>query len=77
MTPLIFIVSAIAGILLKSEDVYFFFSKIFRTILNNSDNLFGSDCKREIQISQAADNNSFLVRRNKRVVIMHSYAEFI
>ena len=33
----IFIISAIAGILLKSQDVYFFFSKILRTILNNSD----------------------------------------
>ena len=29
--------SALAGILLKSESVYFFFSTIFGTILNNSD----------------------------------------
>ena len=41
------IISAIAGILLKSQAVYFFSSKILRTILNNSDILFGSGCKRE------------------------------
>ena len=29
------------------------------------------------KISQAVDNNSFLVRWNERVVIMHSYAEVI
>ena len=39
--------------------------------------LFGSEHKREIQISQAADNNSFLVRWNERVVMMPSYAEFL
>ena len=33
--------------------------------------------KRENWISQAADNNSFLVRWNERVVIMDSYAEFV
>ena len=32
--------------------------------------LFGSDCKRENWISQAADDNSILVRWNERVVIM-------
>ena len=53
-----------------------FFSTIF-VILKNSDILFGSEYKREIKILQAADNNSFLVRWNERVVIMHSYAEFI
>ena len=57
----IFIISGIAGIILKSQDVYFFFSKILRTILNNSDILFGSDYKRENQIFQAADNISILV----------------
>ena len=31
---------------IESEDVYFF-SNILRTILNKSDILFGSDCKRE------------------------------
>ena len=44
----VFIISAIAGILLKSQDVYFFFSSIFVVILNNSDILFGSEYKREI-----------------------------
>ena len=33
----VFIISAMAGILLKSQDVYFSFSTILRTILNNSD----------------------------------------
>ena len=42
-----FIISAIAGILLKPQDVYFFFSKILRMILNNSDIVFGSDYDRE------------------------------
>ena len=46
-------------------------------ILNNSDILFGSERKRENKISQAADNNSILVRWNERVVIMHSYADVI
>ena len=41
--------------------------------MKNSDILFGSDCKHENSISQAADDNSFLVR----VVIMHSYAGVI
>ena len=39
--------------------------------------LFGNEYKREIQIFQAADNNSFLVRWSERVVIMQSYSEFI
>ena len=43
----LFIISAIAGILLKPQDVYFFLSKILRMMLNNSDILFGSDYKRE------------------------------
>ena len=59
-----FIISAIA-----------FFSKIFVVILNNSDILF--EYKPEFYIFQAVDNNSFLVRWNERVVIMHSYAKFI
>ena len=42
-----------------------------------SDILFGSDCKRENQISQAADDISILVRWNERVVVMHSYADVI
>ena len=46
-------------------------------ILNYSDILLGSEYKREIQLSQATDNNSFLVRWNERVVIMHSYADVI
>ena len=45
--------------------------------LKNSDILFGSEYRREMKISQAADNSSFLVRWNERVVIMHSYVEFI
>ena len=40
------VISAIAGILLKPQD-FFFFSKILRVILNNSDILFGSDYKRD------------------------------
>ena len=71
------IISAIAGILLKSEDVSLFFSTIPRTILYNSDLLFGSDCKRESYISQAADDISLLVRWNERVVTMHSYTDVI
>ena len=55
----------------------FLFSTILVVILKNSDILFGSEYKREIQISKAADNNSILVRWIERVVIMHSYAEFI
>ena len=43
----VFIISAIAGILLKPQDVNIFFSTIFGMILNNSDILFGSDYKRE------------------------------
>ena len=46
-------------------------------ILNKSDILFGSDCKRGKHFSQAADNNSILVRWNERVVIIHSYADVI
>ena len=46
-------------------------------ILNNSDILFGSDCKRGNEISQAADDISSLVRWNERVVIIHSYADVI
>ena len=42
-----FIISAIAGILLKSQEFYFFFSKILVAILKNSDILFGSDYTRE------------------------------
>ena len=40
----VFIISSLAGIL-KSQNVYFFFSTILGTILNNSDILFGSDYK--------------------------------
>ena len=46
-------------------------------IPNNSDILFGSEYKREIQISQAANNNSIPVRWNERVVVIHSYADVI
>ena len=46
-------------------------------ILKSSDILFGIGNKREIYISQAAGNNSFLKRWTERVLIMHSYAEFI
>ena len=53
-----------------------FFSRILVVILKISDVLFGSEYKREIYISQAADNNSFLVRWSERVVIMHSCANF-
>ena len=38
-------ISALAGMLLKSPNVYFF-STILVVILNNSDILFDSDCKR-------------------------------
>ena len=42
------IISALAGLFLKSQNVYlFFFSTILGTILNNSDILFGSDYKRK------------------------------
>ena len=44
--PSFFIVSAVAGILLKPQDVNFFFSKILVMILKNSGILFGSDYKR-------------------------------
>ena len=54
-----------------------FFCKILVMILKYWDILFGSDYKRENQISQAADDNSILVRWNERVVIMHSYADVI
>ena len=43
----LFIISAIAGILLKSQDVYFFPVKFFARLLKNSDSLFASDYKRE------------------------------
>ena len=44
----VFNISALAGILLKSENVYlFFFQYNFSDDLNNSDILFGSECKRE------------------------------
>ena len=49
----------------------------FKYLLKNVDNLFGSEYKREIYISQAADIILFLARWNERVVIMHSFAEFI
>ena len=42
---LFFIISALAGILLKSQTVYFF-SENFSYDTDNSDILFGSDCKR-------------------------------
>ena len=76
MKPL-FIISAIAGILLKPQDFRFFLSNIFLLILENSDILFDSVYKCEYQISQAAGDNSTLVRWNERVVIMHSYAVVI
>ena len=38
---------------------------------------FSTVGRAEIFKSQAADDNSFLVRWNERVVIMHSYVEFI
>ena len=42
-------ISALAGILLKSENAHlFFFQNNFSDDLNNSDILFGSECKREI-----------------------------
>ena len=45
----IFNISALAGILLKSGNAYlFFFQNNFSDDLNNSDILFGSECKREI-----------------------------
>ena len=56
-----------------------FFSQLsleIRVPTENLDFLFGSEYKRDIQISQAADNNPFFVRWNERVVIMLSYAEF-
>ena len=53
------------------------FSTILVVILNISDILFGSDYRRENSISQAADDNSILVRWNERVVINHSYADVI
>ena len=75
------------SLFLRKEEYYrnliFFllFSAFFRRdseyLLKKSDTLFGSECKREFQISQGDDNNSFLVRWNERVVIMHSYAEFV
>ena len=46
-------------------------------ILNISDILIGSDYKRENYLSQAAEDNSTLVRWNERVVFMHSYADGI
>ena len=46
-------------------------------IEKDSDILFRSEYKRRILISRAADSNSFLVRWNEGVVIMHSYSEFI
>ena len=55
----------------------FNFCRDYECLLKSSDILFGSEYKREIWISQAADDNSFLVRWNERVVIRHSYAEFI
>ena len=45
----LFNISALAGIILKSENAYlFFFQNNFSDDLNNSDILFGSECKREI-----------------------------
>ena len=41
-------------------------------LLKNLDILFGSDYKRENSNSQAADDNSILVRWYERVVIMRS-----
>ena len=46
-------------------------------ILKNPVIFFGSDYKRENQVSQTADDISILVRWNERVVIMHSYADVI
>ena len=75
--PVVFIIiSAIAGTLLKFQD-FNFFSVKFLSLLKNSDISIGSEYKREISISQAADNNSFLVRWNERVVVLHSYADVI
>ena len=42
----VFNISALAGIILKSGNVYFFQNN-FSDDLNNSDILFGSECKRE------------------------------
>ena len=47
LTHSLIYISALAGMFLKSQNVYFFLSTILGTILNNSDILFGSDYKRE------------------------------
>ena len=73
-------ISAIAGIILNSELFNFFqfnFRRDSEYRLENSSILLGSEYKRENYISQAAGNNSFLLRWNERVVVMLSYAEFI
>ena len=44
------IISAIARILLKTQDLHFSFSKMFVVILKNSDILFGSEYKYDIHI---------------------------
>ena len=63
---------------MKSQEINFFVQyNSCRDTEKFTNILFGSEYKREISISQAADNNSFLVRWNERVVIRHSYAEFI
>ena len=66
-----------AGIILKSESFTFFQWNFCLYLLKNSDIFFGSDYKRGIQISQAADDNSILVRWSEPVVFMLSYAEFM
>ena len=55
--------------IIETSRCLLFSSKILRMILNNSDILFGSDCKLPAAIH--------LVRWNERVVIMHSYADVI
>ena len=63
--------------IIEISRIQLFSSTIRVVILKNSDILFGIGYKSEIQICQPADNYSFLVQWNERVVIMHSYVEFI
>ena len=72
-TRRLFNISALAGILLKSANVYlFFFSTIFRTIW-----IIQIFCSAVSVSERAAEDNAILVRWNERVVIIHSYADVI
>ena len=71
------LISAIAGVILKSELFSINFLYAIWVPTEKFRYFVRQEYKREILISQAADDNSFLMLWNERVVILLSYAELL